>query len=468
MVFSSMFFLSVFLPIVFLLYYLVPGIKAKNGLLIVFSLFFYAYGEPIYVLLMIFSTIMNYLFGRLLAGDNQTKRKMVLFVAVVMNLGMLGVFKYTDMIIETLNQLLSLNIAPVYLELPIGISFYTFQAMSYVIDVYRKEVQIQNNYFHVLLYVSFFPQLIAGPIVKYHDIQEQMDQRQADITQIANGFQRFVIGLSKKVLISNSVGVAVDAIFALELSQLNMLSAWIGALAYLMQIYFDFSGYSDMAIGLGQMFGFHFLENFNYPYIAASIKEFWRRWHISLSTWFKEYLYIHLGGNRKGKGRTLLNKTLVFFCTGLWHGASWTFVVWGLWHGLFQILEELLPIHKLPKILGHIYTLLVVILGFVLFRADSFEQGLILIKNLFVGFNLSGLPLTFAMEQLTPTFILAIIIGIIASCPVLPWLQGKLPNNTTVKTVWGASGKIISLCLLILCILSLSSGTYNPFIYFRF
>lgn len=330
MVFSSLTFLCIFLPVVLALYYLLPTLRIRNVLLIAVSLLFYAYGEPVYVLLMIASIIINYIFGRLLGTENKKKRQWILAIAVVINIGLLVVFKYLDMMVQTVNQLCGSEIPLVGLALPIGISFFTFQALSYVIDVYRREVEPQKNLWNVMLYISFFPQLIAGSIVKYHDIQEQIDNRNTDVKEIAEGLRRFIIGLSKKVLISNTMAVTADALFAAGAGELNILSAWIAAIAYMLQIYFDSSGYSDMAIGLGHMFGFRFLENFRYPYISANIQEFWRRWHISLSTWFKEYLYIPLGGNRKGKARTCLNKMIVFFSTGLWHGANWTFVLWGL------------------------------------------------------------------------------------------------------------------------------------------
>lgn len=468
MVFSSMTFLCVFLPVLFMLYYAVKGTKLRNFLLIAASLLFYAYGEPVYIVLMIISTMFNYLFGLLLSTEKERQRKLVLFFSVFINLGLLGVFKYTDMVVETINALTGTALQSPGIKLPIGISFYTFQAMSYVIDVYRKEVSVQKNYFNILLYVSFFPQLIAGPIVKYHDVQEQINQRHADPERIARGMRRFILGLSKKVLISNTVAAAADAVFGFGLGDINILSAWIGAIAYALQIYFDFSGYSDMAIGLGHMFGFHFLENFDYPYVSRSIKEFWRRWHISLSTWFKEYLYYPLGGNRKGKVRTVVNKWIVFFSTGLWHGASWTFVAWGLWHGLFQMIEEFLPLNKLPRILGHIYALLVVIVGFVLFRADTFEQGLHIISQMFTGFQFGETQQMLAFEQLTPVFLLMSGIGLVISMPVLPQMQMRLAPGSTLEKAIIPLTYISSVVLLLLCILSLSGGTYNPFIYFRF
>ena len=373
MVFSSLTFLCVFFPAVFLLYYLLPSMPAKNTLLIISSLLFYAYGEPVYVLLMAGSASLNYLYGLWIGRAG--KKKPVLALAVGTNFLILGIFKYADMLIDTCNRLTGAQFPLIRVSLPIGISFFTFQALSYLIDVYRGQVKAQKNYAHMLLYISFFPQLIAGPIVKYHDIERQISNRTFDLEETAEGFRRFIVGLSKKVLLSNTAALAADAVFAAELAQVGALAAWIGAVSYLFQIYFDFSGYSDMAIGLGRMFGFTFQENFNYPYISCSVQEFWRRWHISLSTWFKEYLYIPLGGNRKGRARTYVNKLFVFFCTGLWHGADWTFVIWGLYHGLFLLLEGILPVKRLPRALGHVYTMLVVCAGFVIFRADTLSQG---------------------------------------------------------------------------------------------
>lgn len=468
MVFSSMTFLCVFLPVVFLLYYLLPGLRVRNGLLIIASLLFYAYGEPVYVLLMLLSIFMNYFFGRLLEMRSETGKKLVVAVAVVTNLGMLFIFKYTDMVLKTVNQISHSDFPMANLALPIGISFFTFQALSYVIDVYRKEARAEKNVLHVMLYISFFPQLIAGPIVKYHDIQEQIRKRKADPQEIAEGMRRFIVGLSKKVLISNTMAYAADTLFALQASQLNILSAWTAAIAYLFQIYFDFSGYSDMAIGLGHMFGFGFRENFDYPYISGSIKEFWRRWHISLSTWFKEYLYIPLGGNRRGRVRTCVNKLIVFFSTGLWHGANWTFVVWGLWHGAFMLLEEVIPVKKLPKVLRHVYALLVVCIGFVMFRADTFAQGMMMIGKMFTGWEFGALQMSEALSVLTPIFLATCVCAVIGSMPVLPMLKRRIGTGTAKSRAAEPLSYVGTIVLLVLCMLSLSSGTYNPFIYFRF
>ena len=468
MVFSSMTFLCVFLPVVFLLYSVLPSIPVKNGLLIIASLLFYAYGEPKYVLLMIFSIVMNYLFGRLLDSENERLRRMIVGLAVCVNLALLFVFKYLDMVLKTVNQISHSSIPMANLALPIGISFFTFQALSYVIDVYRRDVEAEKNLFHVMLYISFFPQLIAGPIVKYHDIQEQIRSRKTDSGEIAAGMRRFILGLAKKVLISNVMAVTADALFAAPMGEMNILSAWTAAIAYLFQIYFDFSGYSDMAIGMGRIFGFTFQENFRYPYISQSIQEFWRRWHISLSTWFKEYLYIPLGGNRKGKVRTCVNKLIVFFSTGLWHGADWTFVIWGLWHGMFMLLEEVIPVKKLPRLLRHVYTLLVVVIGFVMFRADTFTQGIQITGKMFAGWSFQASQMNLVLQQMTPLFILTVIIAVIACMPVLKWVKEWGETIQPCRKVMETLGYLKSLILLVLCILSLSSGTYNPFIYFRF
>ena len=468
MVFSSLTFLCIFLPVVLALYYLLPTLRIRNILLIAVSLLFYAYGEPVYVLLMISSIIISYIFGRLLGTENKKKRQWILAIAVVINIGLLVVFKYLDMMVQTVNQLSGSEIPLVGLALPIGISFFTFQALSYVIDVYRREVEPQKNLWNVMLFISFFPQLIAGPIVKYHDIQEQIDNRNTDVKEIAEGLRRFIIGLSKKVLISNTMAVTADALFAAGAGELNILSAWIAAIAYMLQIYFDFSGYSDMAIGLGHMFGFRFLENFRYPYISANIQEFWRRWHISLSTWFKEYLYIPLGGNRKGKARTCLNKMIVFFSTGLWHGANWTFVLWGLWHGVFLLFEQVCPVKKLPKVLAHIYALLVVCVGFVMFRADTFGQGMFMISTMFSGWEFSSVQMAIVWEQLTPIFLVTLVVAVFGSAPLIPKVAEACLVRENLRKPATYFSYMASFVLLILCMLSLSSGTYNPFIYFRF
>lgn len=477
MVFSSLVFLCIFLPVVFLLYCLFPSIKVKNALLIAASLIFYAYGEPVYVFLMVGSTIVNYIFGRLLDRKNMAKsyRKVIIIIAVIVNLSLLGTFKYADMMLDCVSKLSGWKVDGFQFALPIGISFYTFQAMSYVVDVYRDKVKAQKNYFHLLLYISFFPQLIAGPIVKYTDIEQQIGSRKMDIEEIAKGLRRFIIGLSKKVLISNVVALVADHIFAYDAGQLNICSAWIGSIAYMLQIYYDFSGYSDMAIGLGHMFGFTFLENFKHPYSAGSIQEFWRKWHISLSTWFKEYLYIPLGGNRKGRGRTWLNRWIVFFCTGLWHGANWTFVLWGLYHGFFLFLEDIVNHHpktqkgNVKKFLGHVYTLVVVCVGFVMFRADCVQTGIRIIIKMFTGFQFDAASMNIARMQCNPLVIFTILIAIIGQFPWLHTIKNRLQkNNLRLYKVLDLLTYLIAVILLVLNVLSLSAGTYNPFIYFRF
>lgn len=485
MVFSSLIFLCIFLPIVYILHLIIPSIRWKNGLLIVVSLLFYAYGEPVYVLLMILSTLINY-FGARALGAQASRRKAALAIVVVLNLGMLGIFKYTGFILNSLNALGGLHIPVPNIELPIGISFFTFQALSYVIDVYRGNVGVQKNYFKVLLYISFFPQLIAGPIVKYRDIELEINERTVTAQESVVGLQRFIFGLSKKVLIANTMGLAADHIFGAGAGSINILTAWIGAIAYLLQIYYDFSGYSDMAIGLGRMFGFHFKENFLHPYGARSIQDFWHKWHVSLSGWFKEYLYIPLGGNRRGRFRTCLNKIIVFFCTGLWHGANWTFVLWGLFHGAFLLLEDFIPVlRRLPRALSHIYTIIVVAVGFVLFRAETIAQGGYFIRQMFAGFSINDAGLSLAVQQLTPWFIIMLAAGIVFMAPVQKQTEklaalleegsedaGKTKRKQSIF-VWkvrAARIAVAAICILLLiwCMIRLSTGTYNPFIYFRF
>lgn len=467
MVFSSMIFLCLFLPVVLVLYRFMPGIRSKNALLLVASLLFYAYGEPVYVLLMIASALCNYIWARALhAGGVETPRKWVLVLAVVQNLAVLGVFKYTGMMVETFNGITGLAVPVPAITLPIGISFFTFQAMSYVIDTYRGQVTAQRNFANVLLYISLFPQLIAGPIVKYHDVAEQIQDREQTLDGFARGIRRFSVGLAKKVLIANNMAVVADAMFAAPASELCGLGAWIGVFAYMLQIYFDFSGYSDMAIGLGWMFGFNFKENFRHPYASTSVREFWRRWHISLSTWFKEYLYFPLGGNRKGDARAALNKIIVFFTCGLWHGASWTFVFWGLYHGLFQLIEVYVPFFKKKehglagRIFGHVYLLLVVIVGWVFFRADTIGQAFNWVATMFVGWSASPEAMALVWAQLTPLNIFIAVVGSVCALPILDKLRG---NALLEKFSWPAT-----IVLLVLCMVSLAGGGYNPFIYFRF
>ena len=475
MVFSSLEFICVFLPVVFVLYYCIPGIYYKNVLLVIASLLFYAYGEPVYILLIIISAGFNYIMARIIAYSSG-RRKIYLFIDVIINIGLLLYFKYMVFFIETWNYISGQNLNIVYIKLPVGISFFTFQALSYVIDVYYERIEVQKSFNRVLLYISFFPQLIAGPIIKYRDINYNLTNRQTDINQISNGVNRFIFGLGKKVLIANTVGQTADTIFNASSREINILSAWIGAVSYMLQIYYDFSGYSDMAIGLGKIFGFEFQENFKYPYGSVSIKEFWRRWHISLSGWFKEYLYIPLGGNRKGKIRTSINKFVVFFCTGFWHGANWTFIIWGLYHGFFSVIEEYVTfIKKIPKIFTYIYTMLIVCIGFVIFRADTLSQAFYMLRKMFTGVSFDDCNMSFVISQLNPWFIFMLFSGFIGMAPV-KIIKEKLQYILYIKelrltwkyTIINIFSYIVPVMLLVWCIIRLSGNTYNPFIYFRF
>lgn len=464
MVFSSMVFLCVFLPAAFCLHLLLPGMRAKNFLLVVASLVFYAYGEPIYVILLVASSAGNYILARL-TGECPKIRKLTMTLAVVINLGLLVIFKYSGFLVETFNSVTGAGIPVPQFRMPIGISFFTFQALSYVIDVYRGDASVQKNFGKVLLYISFFPQLIAGPIVKYHDVEAEINNRKQTPEEIGKGIRRFIAGLSKKVLIANTMGLVADNLFGAAATGITGPGAWLGAVSYMLQIYFDFSGYSDMALGLGMMFGFHFHENFDYPYISASIREFWRRWHMSLSGWFKEYLYIPLGGNRRGKFRTVVNKMIVFVCTGIWHGASFNFLFWGIYHGFFLMLEEYIPFigkkgGKLKSFFQHVYALLVVCVGFVFFRADTMKQGCFWIREMFTDFGWKASAMSLTLQQLTPVYLVTLAAALVAAVPV---------NSMLKKYKWYEGFTyVLSLAGFALCVLSLAGGTYNPFIYFRF
>ena len=466
MVFSSPTFLFIFLPIVFLLNLaFAKSIRVRNALLLLASVLFYAWGEPVYVALMVFTSLVNHLLA--LGLGNGKGRKAMLALIIIWNIGSLVYFKYTDFLIQSINGLTGLNIPLVGIKLPIGISFFTFQAMSYALDVYRGQVPPQRNFFNTLLYISLFPQLIAGPIVKYHDVAEQLEHRPLSIEDTAAGLRRFSCGLCKKVLIANILGRAADSIYALNMASINAPIAWLGAVSYLFQIYFDFSGYSDMAIGLGHVFGFNFKENFRYPYAADSMQDFWRRWHISLSTWFKEYVYIPLGGNRRGNIRTGVNKVIVFFLTGLWHGASWNFVLWGLFHGGFLMLESygILKVDKWKKTFRHAYTLIAVTVGFVLFRAETLPIAWGMISRMFGGWTFGGECAAQLSLLLSPITIFALIAGCAASLPYGGRLAAKLTQRGGAYEglVYG-----LSFVGLVLCALCLSTSAYNPFIYFRF
>lgn len=475
MVFSSITFLYFFFPLVVVLSTLVRSFTRDkknfvwiNSLLLFFSLVFYAWGEPLYVFLMIFSIAINFKFGlEIDREENEQRKKAFMTIAVVINLALLGVFKYAGMFVDFYNAIVPFEgwiLPDPQLQLPIGISFFTFQAMSYLIDVYRKETQVQTSVFRLGLYISFFPQLIAGPIVRYHDIAQQLEDREITNENRFKGLVRFATGLGKKVLIANTMAAVADDIFTMPLTEISTPLAWLGTIAYTLQIYFDFSGYSDMAIGLGRIFGFKFLENFNYPYIAKGIQDFWRRWHISLSSWFRDYLYIPLGGNKKGKYRTYINQFIVFFLCGLWHGASWTFVFWGVYHGLFLTLEKM-KLNELqkswPKFLVHIYTLVVVMIGWVFFRSESFGQSLTFIGALF-GFGAEIKPIIWKYLG-DPEFLLFFVFAIIGATPLLSklFLRQKGTRSDVMKVVY-------TLFTAFLSVMYLSAGTYNPFIYFRF
>lgn len=475
MAFSSIPFLCAFFPIVVVSYYIIPSMRLKNFFLIVVSLLFYAYGEGYYVLLMVGCAFFNYV-SALLIDRYKKAGKGFLMIAVLGNLAILGIFKYTELLFTTINQFTKLNLEIPVVRLPIGISFFTFQALSYVVDVYRGKVKSDKSFLNILLYISFFPQLIAGPIIKYYNIAGQLGRRKADLGQISRGMRRFIIGLSKKVLLADTMAAAADYVFALRFDELGTVAAWVGAAAYMMQIYFDFSGYSDMAIGMGKMFGFDFPENFRFPYAASSIQDFWRRWHISLTDWFREYLYIPLGGNRKGKIRTVINRLIVFLLTGLWHGASWTFVLWGLFHWVFMTLETLIPKKADGKsrfgVLNHIYVLLVVCVGFVIFRADTIEQAGMMLSVMFTGGTVTPLVAASTMRIFDRLFLYASAVAVICSTFIGQWLITRCAEYQERKQKFaGAAGALYyvsSVLLLAACVMSLAGGSYHPFIYFRF
>ena len=475
MIFSSPIFLFIFLPCVFILHTMIKNTQARNILLAAASLVFYAFGQLFYVPLFLFSILINYVSGVLLIGGKG--RRLILALSVALNIGLLCVFKYTDFLIENINAICGMQLPETGIILPIGISFFTFQGLSYVIDVYRDPKTGTKNFLKLFLYISFFPQLIAGPIVKYHDIADQIDHRELERDGLNEGARRFCIGVAKKVLIANVVGNIADKVFVDLLAAygaaMDWRIAWLGAICYMLQIYYDFSGYSDMAIGMGRMFGFRFLENFNHPYAAVSIQDFWRRWHISLSSWFKEYLYIPLGGNRRGKLRTALNKLIVFFCTGIWHGANWTFLFWGLGHGLLSSLEGagIIPAKRLSqskagRLFCRIYTLLAVMLLFVIFRADSIRDGFSVIAAMFSGhFASDGTYLLASMLPAATVFIL--ILAVVLSGEFWPRMKAKLLKiSAPGKGVHLSNAS--ALLLYAISILSLSRGGFNPFIYFQF
>ncbi len=485
MLFSSNVFMYLFLPLILGLYFVVPR-SARNFLLLIASLFFYVWGEKLYILVLISSIILNYWMGLLIYRvSNRRAAAVALGFAVFANLGLLGVFKYSNFVVNNLNSLfLHLGISPIHLDpvhLPLGISFFTFHALSYVIDVYRREVPALTNPIDFAVYISFFPQSIAGPIVRYNDVAHQLKDRVVTLEGFADGVRRFIIGLAKKMIVANTLAFPADAIFGLPADELTWRVAWLGVICYTLQIYFDFSGYSDMAIGLAKMFGFQFKENFRYPYISQSITEFWRRWHISLSTWYRDYLYIPLGGNRFGEARTYLNLVTVFFLCGLWHGASWAFIVWGIFHGSFLVIERmglgrLLERTWLPFRVS--YAVLVVMIGWVFFKAATLTHALDYLSAM-AGFGHGG-GIRFSPGLYLNNQVKLVLIAAVLGCmPVVPFLIGvqerigslvprKRWAQWVVEPVFAFTPVVTLLLLLLVSAMLLAGNTYNPFIYFRF
>ena len=450
MVFSSIIFVFMFLPLFLICYFIPKKIKIKNIVLLIFSLFFYAWGEPYYIFLMLFMIIINYF---LVIKMDQNKSKKLLVLLIIINLLSLFSFKYLNFFINNINSIFNLKIGNVNLTLPIGISFYTFQILSYVIDVYKGKVKVQKSFIDLACYVSAFPQLIAGPIVRYSDIEKELEKRETRFDDFYDGIKRFIIGLSKKVLIANNVSFICDSIFGMGIKEIGFIGILIATIAYSLQIYFDFSGYSDMAIGLGRICGFHYNENFNLPYMAKSITDFWRRWHISLSSFFRDYVYIPLGGNRVSKIKFIRNVLVVWMLTGFWHGDSWNFILWGLYYGIILLIEKFLvkKEHKWYRII----TLIIVLIGWLIFRQTNFNDLLMSIKALFGGYGFGNMNMLFNSGIFSLRYILAFIFGIIFSFNII-----KI-HNEKVRD-------ILLLVLFILSIVFLVVSSYNPFIYFRF
>ncbi len=473
MVFVSPVFVFLFLPFTFLLY-LLAGLsgrmRPKNLALLLCSLIFYAWGGLKYFILLMISTVMNYLFGRLLEGEDEKRRRLVLIASVVWNIGILFIFKYFNFFTGTILSILGsagigTGLELPYIELPIGISFFTFQIMSYVIDVYWRKVPVQKSLANLALYIMLFPQLIAGPIVRYIDVEREINERHSDLQMIHDGITRFIVGFAKKILLANGMGYVADTIFG-YVGELNMAYAWLGVICYALQIYMDFSSYSDMAIGMGKMFGFRFLENFDYPYISKSIKEFWRRWHISLSTWFRDYVYIPLGGSRHGKARTYRNLFIIFVLTGFWHGASWNFLIWGLYYGVFLVLERafLDPLlRKLPSPIQHLYTLAVVLIGWVFFRCETLGDAGIYIASMF-SFDFGHFNIMPILRCFNREFLSLFIISVIGSCPIIPAVKKRISQSQAL----GLVSDILLLGLFFYSVCYMMGTDFNPFIYFRF
>ena len=476
MVFSSVLFLFRFLPIFMICYFLVPR-NMKNLVLFLGSLVFYAWGEPVYIFLMLFSTISDFVWGRLIEEyRGEDRSRIFLLCSVVINLFILGFFKYADFLLQTVNTVFGTSIPLLGLPLPIGISFYTFQTMSYVIDVYRGDTKAQRNILQFGVYVTMFPQLIAGPILKYHQIEKYLQERRSDLDAISYGAKRFVTGLAKKVLLANNLGLLWTQISSLKNDQMSVLMAWIGIVAYAFQIYFDFSGYSDMAIGLGRMFGFYFLENFNFPYMSKTITEFWRRWHISLSSWFREYVYIPLGGNRKGLARQLFNIMVVWMLTGLWHGANWNFVLWGVYYGVLLMIEKLFLLKwldKLPNWIGHIYSMFLVVIGWTIFAQTDIHQLGEYLKTMFGIGHVAVADSDFLYFLGSNAVLLVALIA--ASIDYRVWMrrlkQGKdatIYDAIATSKGWTIAKPVLMVVFLLVSFAFLVGDSYNPFLYFRF
>lgn len=475
MVFSSILFLFRYLPIVLFIYYISPR-KYRNALLFFVSLIFYAWGEPIYVSIMIFSTLLDYVNGRLIGYFKErgewNKAKLALWCSIIINLGMLGFFKYMDFLIQNINYIFGLHIGALNLSLPIGISFYTFQTMSYTIDVYRGDAKVQKNFLSFGAFVALFPQLIAGPIVQYNTISEQLDHRKETLDQFSYGILRFIIGLGKKVLLANNIGLLWSQISEQAVGDLPIVTAWIGIIAFAFQIYFDFSGYSDMAIGLGQMFGFRFLENFNYPYESKSITEFWRRWHISLGSWFRDYVYIPLGGNRKGLKIHIRNIAIVWLLTGIWHGASWNFITWGVYFGIILVIEKfflLKWLKKVPSIVSRCYTCFIVLISWVIFAFDNFKNGLYYLKVMF-GLEGNVFVNNTSIYYLYTNAILFLLVIIGSTHLPKKWVGKILGNGFVVQNKISITiiKNVFLIGVFLLSVAYLVDASYNPFLYFRF
>ena len=466
MVFSSIVFLYIFLPIMLLIYFIVPS-KFKNAIMILASLIFFAWGEIRYIFIMLVLAVMDFVCGKQITKYQDNKRKKLLFlmINVVVNLGILFFFKYADFIISNINNLTGLSIPLLNIPLPIGVSFNTFQSLSYVIDVYRGTVKCEKSFYNYLTYTTLFPQIIAGPIVRYETVDEELETKNISLDNFSAGMKRFIIGLGKKVLIANSVGALWNTIETGNYSELSMLFAWVGIIAFALQIYFDFSGYSDMAIGLAQIFGMKFDENFNYPYISKSITEFWRRWHITLGSWFRDYVYIPLGGNRKGFFKQIRNILIVWFLTGAWHGASWNFILWGLYFGVILILEKLFilkVLEKLPKICGHIYAIILILVGWAIFAFEDLSKVGQYIKAMFVNSNIWDNEALYNLQN----YGFLIVLGIICSIPLWKKLKEKIDSkNSKILELITSLGYVI---ILVLSTASLVTNSFNPFLYFRF